>query len=125
MYGGQTYWQELFANSFDKKRKLKELKTLNKVITLDNADSSKVDETEQALKLQTPVGFNDHHLLAIFIVSGCQLLCSSNNHDFPVIQDKHYYSKEQKPPKIYSGGQENLLQDKTIAKRCKPCKKAV
>lgn len=44
---------------------------------------------------------DDSHLIAIFRVSGCRLLCSNDRRSDTYIKNRSYYLDHQKPPKIY------------------------
>jgi hypothetical protein len=113
VYGGSKYKKELGKHI----GLFTELAKKRKAIKLDDGQ---VDLTAAGLRENLPKTFNDEHLLAIFILSGCKLLCSTNDNDFAVIQDKVYYPKGKKPPRIYKAlSHAHLLSDEN----CKPCEK--
>ncbi len=64
--------------------------------------------------------FNDEHIIAIVIVSGCMLICTKDEKAFRFIKDPSFYPKHCKRPKIYlTKRNKNLLADCNIAPICK------
>jgi hypothetical protein len=70
-----------------------------------------VDTKEKVLKRKfVHRDFNDHHIIAIIIVSRCNLVCSADRKSHPFLRKKELYPKHFKRPKIYSGSAHvNLL----------------
>lgn len=117
VYGGSKYKNEL--KSAGKYLKLLvEFSKMNKVVRIND---EKVDERENEIKKNNRhCNFNDEHLIAIVIGSGCMLICTKDSSAVPFIKDSLYYPKSCKRPKIYSGKRnKNLLTDCNIAPICK------
>ncbi len=124
VFGGSKYNSELL-----KARKFvpifAELARRNKVVRIPDA---KVDEWENTvLKMLETNGidhsnderYNDSHLIAIFSISGCLLLCSNDKQSFPFINEKQYYIKGKKPPSFYTSKRNSdLLCDRYIGGCC-------
>ncbi|MEW5734511.1 MAG: hypothetical protein AB1921_06635 [Thermodesulfobacteriota bacterium] len=94
-----------------------------KVVSVKDTE---IDLLEEALKIRIKESdFDDHHLIAMVIVTGCQLLASCNTRHFKILKKKEYYGTVC-PPKIYSGTRQcnSLLCDQYISEICKPAKKA-
>jgi predicted nucleic acid-binding protein len=117
VYGGTKYiaelgktpkYQKLF-NELQKKRK-----------TVKVADDM-VDHREKEIKkIKQHSDFNDAHLIAIVIESGCRLVCTKDSRAVPFIKDRVFYPKFSKRPKIYWGKHnEDLLTDCNIAPICR------
>ncbi len=98
VYGGSKYKKELKrANLY--LGIINELRRIGKVKEIDH---SMVDEHEKQLKtLVISSRFNDAHLIAIFRVSRCRLLCSNDRKGDKFIKDETLYLSGQKPPSIY------------------------
>lgn len=121
VYGGTKYKNELGCA----KKYLKilvEFEKMNKVVRVDD---EKVDAREREIKKEHRHGdFNDEHIIAIVIVSGCLLVCTKDSSALPFIKDPLFYPKHCKRPKIYSGKHnKKLLADCNIAPICKERKK--
>ena len=124
VYGGSKYLDELrempnylkFLNEYKNKNK-------GKVIRIDD---NKVDQEQQEVekkleKINQNSDFNDTHIVAIIIVSGCRLVCSKNSKHYPFIKDRRLYPSRFKKISIYKGDtDEFMLHD--INKLCKRCK---
>jgi predicted nucleic acid-binding protein len=112
VYGGSKYKDELrnserylgIFNELKNKRKLKEV------------NHALVNEHQKIVEdLAKPKSFNDAHIIAIFRVSGCRLLCSNDKRSFSFIQDKRFYLKRQKIPSIYTNrSHKNLLHNGNV-----------
>jgi len=123
VYGGSTYLKELRGM---KKylRLINILKSACKII--DCSDKmQKIDEKERFLTQQIDnPDFDDPHIVAILIVSGCKLVCSDDKRAYPYFTNSTWYDSARYVPKIYSHFKNNdLLCDKNIAEICKPSKK--
>lgn len=118
VYGGTKYKQEL-RNAKKYLRFFLELSKVSKVVELD---CQQVDEKQQEIMtLVNHHDFNDQHLIAIIILSGCKLICSDDSSAYRFIKRKDLYPKHIQRPKIYSGlSNMNLLCDVNIADCCKP-----
>jgi hypothetical protein len=124
VYGGSKYLSELAMS-----RKFipifAEFSRRNKLIRISD---EKVNAWEAQVKLKLKSNgkdhvnderYNDSHLVAIFSVSGCRLLCSNDFQSFEFINDKQYYIKGKKPPSFYTSKRNNnLLCDGYIAPCC-------
>jgi len=118
VYGGTKYTHELgkmgkYLPFFV------ELQKKNKLVRVDDV---RVDGREKEIKkMKQHSGFNDEHLIAIVIESGCRLVCTEDKASLPFIKDPVFYPKNCKRPKIYSGKKQNkeLLADCNIAPICK------
>jgi len=122
VYGGAKYKAEL--KIFRKyMRFLKILKDVGKIVEVSDEDVNR-HQLEIDLTL-TNTRFNDSHLIAIIIASGCKLICSNNSRHFPYIRRREFYPNHIEPPRIYSSSRNrDLLNDTNIAEICKPCPKS-
>ncbi len=121
VYGGSTYKDELReANRYDRAY----FKILEKNGKLKLVDDAKVDIAEhkiQKIAKKNGIKFNDHHIVAIIVVSKCLLVCTTNVNHVKQIRDPEFYPRNIERPKIYSRKEnKNLLVDKYIADICKP-----
>lgn len=121
VYGGTTYRREL-ARATKYFRLLIELKKASKIVEVDG---TKVDETEQQLtRILSHSDFDDPHIVAIIIVSGCKLICSDDSRAYRFFRRTEFYPKHVQRPHIYSRElNKNLLHDKNIADCCRPLSK--
>jgi len=98
VYGGSKYGEEL-KRATTYHALLLELRRKQKVKIVNR---EMVDKHQQIVKrLLNGKQCNDAHLIAIFRVSGCRLLCSNDKRSDTFIKDRRYYLNNQKPPKIY------------------------
>ncbi len=67
--------------------------------------------------------FDDQHLVALLIISGCKLICSLDERAYLFFKHKEFFEKASKRPKIFKGTKQNknLLNDKNITGICKLC----
>ncbi|MEK7396053.1 MAG: hypothetical protein AAB116_03855 [Candidatus Poribacteria bacterium] len=124
VYGGSDYLSELekmtrcrrILNDYGRKRK---------TIKLDN---DKVDQEQQKVKKKLekidPISdFNDTHIVAITIVSGCRLVCSKNSEHYPFIKDKRLYPSRFREISIYRGyADKNMFLSRSVKRLCKRCR---
>jgi len=100
VYGGTKYKREMVAlqKYFPY---LVELRRLNKIAEIND---SIVDSTETKVeaKVRNPK-FNDAHIIAIFIVSGCRIFCSNDQRADKYLKMQLLYPKKHKRPKVYRG----------------------
>jgi predicted nucleic acid-binding protein len=117
VYGGAKYKNEL-RRAKKYLKILVEFEKMNKVVRVDD---EKIDDREKEIKkTNRHRDFNDEHIIAIVIVSGCVLVCTKDSSAVPFIKDPSFYPKSCKKPKIYSGKRnKNLLADCNIAPICK------
>ena len=123
VYGGSKYTEELGRLT----RSLKVVTTLGKTNKTVHISNQEVDDEQREVdKLCSHSRFNDSHLIAIILASGCRLLCSVDTSSFPFIKKKEFYAGRNpsiKKPKIYTGQKNrSLLVDENIANICKPCR---
>ena len=119
VYGGAKYKNEL-KKVTKYHRILRLLKDVSKVIEI-NEQSVNITQERVADCLSHP-DFNDQHIIAIIIESGCKLICSEDKKAHPFFKQKDLYPKHIDCPKIYSNSSHTkLLCDKNIADICKPC----
>jgi hypothetical protein len=120
VYGGSKYLSEL-EKMTHYRRILIDYRRKRKVIKL--ADD-KVDQKQQELEAIIPnPDFNDAHIVAIIIVSGCRLLCSNDSSSYPFIREKKLYPPKFGKVSIYKGyADKNMLQSWNVNKLCKICR---
>ena len=119
VFGGKTYRKELpnkylrIFRIFDAARKL----------VLVNA--SEVDDIEVDLyKKVQHRDFDDAHIIAIIIVSGCKLICSDDSRAYSFFKNRALYPNHFALPRIYSKSSNvNLLNDHYIVGNCRPSAK--
>jgi predicted nucleic acid-binding protein len=118
VYGGSTYWREVFERMPKYGALILELKRGGKCVVLDR---NAVDEAERRVQDAEPsADFDDAHLVAIFDVSGCMLLCSDDARADRFVKDRELYERRT-PPRIYRLAEHaHLLCDDNIAACCKP-----
>lgn len=114
VYGGTKYRQEMLVL-----RKyfgyMVELRRLKRIAEIDDVI---VDSKEEEVKAKVQrADFDDAHIVAIFIASGCRVFCSKDQRADKYIKMRFFYPKGQKPPNIYRGRKhthllcnENLVQ---------------
>jgi hypothetical protein len=95
-----------------------ELEKINKTVKLDDAE---VDKKEREIaETKKHHDFNDEHLVAMVLASGCRLVCTKDSSAMPFIKDRIFYPGAVKRPRIYSGKKnKDLLNDSNIAPICK------
>ena len=118
VYGGSKYKNEL-KNASRYIRLFLQLKKAGKTIEYN---CEKIDKVEQILiKKNSNLDFDDPHLVAIVICTGCLLICTSDIRSHKFLKDNTIYPKSIKKPKIYSGVKnKGLLINKNIASICEP-----
>jgi hypothetical protein len=135
VYGGTKYREEVSKHR-DFRGFLVQMEHKGKTVNVNCAD---VDSVEIALSqaMQGP-GFNDHHndhhIVAIVVVSTCKLVCSNDTGLHALISTCYStgartlikrlspHSGSIRCPKIYKGRRHRaLLSDRNIAKCCQPC----
>jgi len=113
--GGTKYFEEL----------LKVIKILDFIVELSRKgkvvyiDNSKVDSKQKEIENKiNDKDFDDQHLIALLIVSGCKIICSLDKRAFKYFKDKNFFPKNK--PKIYSGKKnKKLLISSNIIPICK------
>lgn len=112
VWGGSKYEREL-KKAVRYLRLFRLLKDSGKAVEVSK---KLVNATEKSTKLKSKgTKCNDQHIISIFIVSGCRLLCSIDNSADKYIKNKTFYPKKHKIPSIYRGlNQKHLLVKKNI-----------
>ena len=100
IYGGAKYKTEL-QGARRYLRLITVLEQKGRVLVLSD---SEIDTIAADLKLEAPESrFDDEHLVAIVVVSGCRIVCTNDRKAIPYIKRRDFYSKRgAHPPKIYS-----------------------
>lgn len=121
VFGGTKYYKELLSAP----KYLPIIRILNDARKVVRVDDLSVDNAQKRLEqLTNPNSFNDTHIVAIIIVSGCKLICSKDSSAYKYFKEKSFYPKKISRPKIYSGiSNKDLLDDRMIAGCCKPTTK--
>ncbi len=122
--GGTQYWEE-FKKIGKYLRFFNQLNKAGKVVKVDDA---LVDQKMNELKeLCNDSDFDDPHIAALLIVSGCNVLCSEDERSYPYIKRKEWYPNGRKPPQIYKSSTlknaASILSDGNMAEICMPCLK--
>jgi hypothetical protein len=115
--GGTKYRAEVKLNvkSFPV---LIELKRKNRIVSIPD---DKVDRKEEEIKNMTKgiALFNDQHIVALLVVSGCCVVCTKDKESDRYIKDKRFYPKGM-VPKIYrSAGSAKLCCEQNVAPVCR------
>lgn len=130
VYGGTRYKKEL-SELRNYLGILAELKRKSKVVIIDEVNNISVDSVEDYLSQRiVRSDFNDHHIVAILIISGCKLVCSNDTGAHALIGVCFGRARalikgispcpgHVQTPKIYSNRTcAGLLCDRNIAKCC-------
>lgn len=122
--GGTKYWDE-FRNIG---KYISFFNQLNKAGRVVKVDDSEVDlKMNELMALCSDPDFDDPHIAALLIVSGCKIICTEDERSFPYIKNKKWYPKGKSVPKIYRKTSlkisTKLLCDENIAEVCLPCLK--
>ena len=114
VYGGSKYKKEL-AKARNYLQLFIELRKQGKVVEVRN---DLVDQNEAVVnQLAGTKKCNDAHIIAIFRVSWCRLLCSNDRLSDQFVKDPALYLKGQKLPSIYrSKKHRHLLRKENIVK---------
>jgi hypothetical protein len=121
IFGGSKYRTELErANRY--RKILGEFKRARKAVKLDDEI---VDATQK--KLEEKVvhrDFDDPHLVAMVIHSGCRIVCTCERRAIPFLRRPDLYPSPVKRPKIYTNPRNStLLCSHNIAEICSPSTK--
>ncbi len=118
IFGGSKYKSELRGCIGKYRAIFAEFERGGKLVLLNDA---KVDDLQKKIEaLEDSSNFDDPHLIAIVIESGCRILCTNETEAIPFIMDAKFYPKSNMRPKIYSGVRNvSLIRDKrNIAPIC-------
>ncbi len=121
IYGGTTYKKEMKKAS----KYIKLFTNLQRAGKLILVSDENVDIYENKLiKKCKDKDFDDPHLVAIIIESGCKIICTNDKRAIPFLKEKSLYMNMVDKPKIYQSKKNiSLLSDKYISKICMPCEK--
>lgn len=117
VYGGKKYKDEL-AKLGKYLKIISQLKKAGKVIEvpekLVNSKEKKVSE------LAPEKDFDDPHIVAIVIATGCRVVCTKDTRSIKYLKDSKFYNAPIKKPKVYTGlRNKDLLTKKHIVAICK------
>jgi len=123
--GGSTYFKKL--EKLNKIRKLYlALRKAGKVIIVTPENKINTLEDKLSGELQHK-DFDDPHIVALLIISGCRVICSNDARAYPFFQKKEWYPKGRKTPKIYCDKSyskySEILCNENLADICMPCNK--
>jgi len=119
VYGGTKYKAEL-GKSYRYLKLFRQLKAAHRAVEIrqDMVDARELE----LLHLIKGKGCDDQHIIAIFCVSGCVLLCSEDIRSFKFIKDKHNYTHGCRRPRIYQRAEhKSLLSDENIVRLRHAC----
>jgi hypothetical protein len=115
VFGGTRYLQEIKGYH----KLFTELRRANKAIPVSN-DRVDLETDRVGLLVQDP-NFNDQHVVALLIVSGCKLICSDDKKAYPFYTHAKFFDRSRNKPRIYRGSSnQKLLTEKNIAAICRP-----
>jgi hypothetical protein len=122
--GGTQYWVELRRIG----KYLRFFNQLNKAGKVVKVEDYLVDQKMNELKaLCCDSDFDDPHIAALLIVSGCNVLCSEDERSYPYMKKREWYPSGRRLPKIYKSSTVNnaatILSDGNMAEICMPCLK--
>lgn len=118
VYGGTKYKEEL-SSTRKYLRLFRQFDAARKIVKID--DQSVDNEQNRLRSLIDHRNYDDPHIIAIIIVSGCKLICSKDSKAYQYFKNKALYPKRFKRPRIYSNSTNaDLLCDTHIAECCKP-----
>lgn len=119
VFGGGNFIQELRKTPF--LPFFNYLKDIGKAKRIDPQEE--IDKKELEVKQYiNDKDFDDPHLVALLIVSGCKLICSADERAYKYFQHNDFFKPSSKRPKIYNGkSSKSILANKNIANVCLPC----
>lgn len=122
--GGSKYWEELKQIG----KYLRFFNELNKAGKVVKVDDEAVDQKmDELMEICDDSDFDDPHIVALLIVSGCKVVSSEDARSYPYIKRKEWYPKGRDVPKIYKSSSFNkastILCDGNLADICLPCLK--
>jgi predicted nucleic acid-binding protein len=122
--GGSTFFEELRKLT----KYLKFYNILNKAGKVKRINDEDVDaKMEELITLCDHRDFDDPHIVALLIVSGCKVLCTEDKRSIPFVKNKAWYEKNQKVPSIYNSSSyrnhRNILSTKNLTECCMPSKR--
>ena len=86
-----------------------------------NFNDKTVDANVEAVKkIEPSKDFDDPHLVALILTSGCRLICVFDPRSRKFLRDSRFYKKTKDRPKLYTREKNKaLLSDKNIFACCK------
>ncbi len=121
VFGGTKYKEEL-KSAYKYLRIFRQFDAARKLVKID--DQSVDNEQARLESIIEHSDYDDYHIIAIIIVSGCKLICSKDSRAYPYFKNRTLYPKKFERPRIYSNSSNaNLLCDRLIADCCKPATK--
>lgn len=116
VFGGTKYIAEIGPRLIPV---LLALRTANKAVRVsDSCVNGVADEISKVIQHDD---FDDQHIVALLMKSGCKLVCSLDVRAYPYFQHMEFFGAG-KRPKIYSGSRNaDLLCNSNIAQLCMPC----
>lgn len=122
--GGSKYWEE-FKLIGKYVRLFNQLNKAGKVVKID--DEAVDEKKDELMRLCNDPDFDDPHIVALLIVSGCKVISSEDARSYPYIKRKEWYPKGRDTPRIYKSSSFNnassILCDGNLADVCLPCLK--
>jgi predicted nucleic acid-binding protein len=119
VYGGSKYKSEI-KKAHKYLRILRSLDQAGKIVKVD--DHSVDEQMSIVARANKDPDFDDPHLIAIVIVSGCRIVCTNDRRALRFLKNKDFYPGATKRPKIYTSRKNTgLLKDSNIADACRPC----
>lgn len=122
VYGGTRYKREL-RGSRKYHDLLAEFSRAGKTILLRDdlvdACESDIKDARHRKKIH-PKKFNDTHIMAIVIVSGCRVICTKDKKSLPYLCDRSFYPRAGLRPSVYTSKRNKpLLTNRYVATVCK------
>jgi rRNA-processing protein FCF1 len=119
VYGGTKYIKELCISGLYKL--YKDLRVGGRASRIDK---ELVDRKQREIELiLSHPDFNDAHIIALVITSGCRLVCTQDKSFYPFLKNRRVYPQHFKTPKIYSGKKNRgLISKKSLKEICNICK---
>lgn len=107
VYGGKKYKDELKATIGKYRSILAELQRQGKIIDVDD---DAVDMRQRLLeRVEANKDFDDPHLVAIVIESGCRIVCTDDKRAIPFLKKRGLYPKPAMRPKIFNNSSPSQL----------------
>lgn len=122
--GGTKYWAELKLIS----KYIPIFNQLNRAGKVVKIDDDVVDKKMiELMGLCSDADFDDPHIVALLVVSGCKVISSEDARSYPYIKRREWYPTGRAVPKIYKSSSFNIaasiLSDGNMAAICMPCLK--
>lgn len=113
--GGTKYAAEL-SKLHKYVRIVSELSRKGRVVTLKSSD---VDAVEKRVKdIEPSVDFDDPHIVAIVVVSGCKVVCTLDSRSDRFLRDRRFYEASRRPSIYRAASHAHLLRDSNIVGAC-------